>query len=239
MPHHAEWTRRTKANNCILVDGAGQLVRDDKAAGRISAFRHQKALTYVCGDAAAAYGGKLTRFLRHVLYLRPGVFAVLDDLAAPQPARFDWLLHAFDRMTVDGSAATVVSARRGATLTAQLHCEGGLAFSQTDRFDTPFNEGNPPEYREERDNQWHFRAATKSAAAETQIAALLVVRDAASGFTTEHRRHPGWAGIVLRSAEGAGEIWAQVTPGAPGPLGKGILAARWKPAKGAEESLMI
>jgi len=80
MPHHADWTRQTKANNSILVDGEGQVVRSAAAKGRIVDFRHQKALSYVCGDATPAYAGKLRRFRRHVLFLRPGVILLLDEL---------------------------------------------------------------------------------------------------------------------------------------------------------------
>ena len=101
MPHHANWTRQTKANNCLLVNGQGQLVRDPDAAGRICDFRHQQALSYVCGDAAPAYGGRLKRFLRHVLFLRPGVILLLDEVAAPEPAEFSWLLHALEKMQMD------------------------------------------------------------------------------------------------------------------------------------------
>ena len=73
MPHHAQWTRQTKAHNNILVNGQGLLVRTAKAAGRIAVFRHRRALTYECGDAAQAYGGRLSVYRRHLLFLRPGI----------------------------------------------------------------------------------------------------------------------------------------------------------------------
>ncbi|MEK7408073.1 MAG: DUF4962 domain-containing protein [Acidobacteriota bacterium] len=235
MPHHADWTRQTKANNCVLVNGEGQVVREHTAAGRITQFRHQQALTYVCGDAAPAYGGKLTSFLRHVLFVRPGVFALLDELAAPAPAEFAWLLHAFERMKLDEQAATVVSARKGASLTVRLACEGGLAFRQTDVFDTPYNAGNPPEYHEQRENQWHFAAATRQRAARVRIAALMVVRDERETLATVWKEHKGWAGVTIETPSGKGEAWIQVTPAAPGPpgfpaavrQGRALAAARW------------
>ncbi|HIE27466.1 TPA: DUF4962 domain-containing protein, partial [Candidatus Poribacteria bacterium] len=58
MPHHAEWTRSTKANNCVLVDGEGQVIRSARANGRITAFENRRGLSYVSGDAAVAYMGK-------------------------------------------------------------------------------------------------------------------------------------------------------------------------------------
>lgn len=242
MPHHAEWTRQTKANNSILVDGEGQVVRSARARGRIAAFRHQQALTYVAGDAAEAYGGRVKRFLRHVLFLRPAVILLLDELEAPRPARYQWLLHALEKMELDEAAGTVISRRGGASLTVRLACPQGLAFSQTDQFDTPYNAGNPPEYHEDRPNQWHFRAETREASAATRILALATVRGPGEDFRVEPLAHPGWLGLRLTTASGRGEAWAQLEARAPGPAGfpeavrsgRAILAGRW-----GEEVLVV
>ncbi len=241
MPHHAEWTRATKANNCVLVNGGGQVVRSQQARGHIVDFRHQKALTYVSGDATEAYGGKLTRFFRHVLFLRPGLFMILDDLAAPEASRFDWLLHSYEKMTVDTSAGTVESARRGASLRVRLLCEQGLEFSQTDVFETPYNQGNPSEYHQRVENQWHFRAATQALSAATRIAAAMVVSEAPEPLSTEWKQHPGWLGVTLQADAGRGELWTQVRPGAPPPSGvdAALLFARWMPISGARETLAV
>jgi hypothetical protein len=235
MPHHAEWTRQTKANNCVLVNGEGQIVRSARARGRIAAFRHQQALTYVCGDAAEAYGGRLKRFLRHVLFLRPGVILLLDELEAPAPARYQWLLHALEKMECDEKAATVIARRRGASLEVRLACAQGLAFHLTDQFDTPYNAGNPPEYHEERPNQWHFRAETREPVAATRIAALMIVRGPGEDFQTELLEERGWLGLRLRMGAGTGEAWVQLAPGAAGPAGftdavragRALMAGRW------------
>lgn len=238
MPHHADWTRQTKANNCVLVDGQGQVARDESAAGRIQGFHHGSALTYVCGDAAPAYGGRLTRFLRHVLFLRPGLFVVLDELAAPAPVTFQWLLHALEKMEVDGAARRVVSRRGPATLTVRLHAEQDLAFSQTDQFDPPYNFGNPPEYHQEMPNHWHFTAGAKNRSNATRIAAVMLVEAAGEALRAQWKDHPGWAGIAVDTPEGSGELWAQIAPGAPAPekwLASGLLGGRWRPKSGREE----
>ena len=242
MPHHAEWTRQTKANNSVLVNGEGQVVRSAGASGRIVEFRHQKALTYLCGDASAAYGGKLRTFLRHVLFLRPGLFVVLDELAVPVVGRFDWLLHALEKMQVDEKARTVTARRGGASLEVRLDCEAGLGFHVTDLFDTPYNEGNPPEYHENRPNQWHFKASTERLVARTRIAAAMIVRGLEDKFTAQWKQHADWSGVALESAGGSGELWAQVVPGAPGPPGvpaQARLAGLWRPAKGDTESVSV
>lgn len=246
MPHHANWTRQTRANNCVLVNGEGQVVRDEMAAGRIVDFQHGSALTYVGGDAAAAYGGKLTRFVRHVLFVRPGLLVILDDLAAPAPATFQWLLHAFDKMEVEPELRRVVSRRGRALLSVRLRAGQELRFSQTDQFDPPFNEGNPPEYRQEMPNHWHFTAATTGKASEARMAALMLVESVGEAFVAHWHTHPGWAGVSLRMPGGLAEAWAQTAPGAPGPKefaglagGTCALAARWVPRSGRAETFLL
>ncbi len=228
MPHHAEWTRQTKANNCILVNGEGQLVREARASGQITEFRHQKAITYLCGDATPAYGGKLKRFLRHVLFLRPGAFIVADELEAAEGAQFQWLLHAFEEMELDERNSRVVSRRGDASLTVRLGCDLGLEFSQTDRFDTPYNEGNPPEYRREVPNHWHFTAATKGRAARAVITAIMLVRHGSEKLEVSWKPN----GVAITTPEGAGEAWME--PGA-----KIHLRARWIPRVGASEEFSL
>ena len=237
MPHHNLWTRQTKANNSVLVNGAGQVVRSASAAGRISAFRHQNAMTYACGDAAAAYGGTLKRFLRHVLFLRPGLVAMLDELEAAEPAEFQWLLHAFDAMETNEEDNTVVCSRKGATLSVKLACPAGMIFSQTDQFDTPYNEGNPPEYHENKANQWHFSARTAGKRTAVRIGALMVVRGAGEEFETGWLSHPGWAGLSLRDGGGEGALWVRLEAGAAPPAGAGdgnILSGTWNSEEGRE-----
>ena len=63
-PFHTKYTQQTIAQNAILVDGQGQINRSASANGRIVAFESKPHLGYVCGDAAAAYGERLSRFRR-------------------------------------------------------------------------------------------------------------------------------------------------------------------------------
>jgi len=217
--HHSEWTRATKANNCVLVNGEGQVIRDAKANGRIAAFEDRKGLTYLMGDAAPAYMGKLLRCDRHILFLRPGLFLVLDDLEAPSTSRYQWMLHAFEEMEL--GEAQAISRRDGATLDVRLSSPEGLTLSQTDRFDTPYNEGIPEEFQRERPNHWHVTAETQADAKATRIGAALGVYDAGEAFDLEVLSHAGWFGAKASGAFGAVEGWAQLTPGAPGPEGYG------------------
>ena len=95
-PHHAQWTRQTKASNSVLVDGEGQPAREWNAKGRLKAFQTTIAADYAVGDAADAYAGKLERFDRRILFLRPehtgglAVIVIRDELRRPSRRRISF-----------------------------------------------------------------------------------------------------------------------------------------------------
>ena len=217
QPHHAEWTRTTKANNCVLVNGEGQVIREGKASGRIVEFEEHTRITYVMGDAAAAYMGRLSRFDRHILFLRPGLFLVLDDLEAPEPSRFQWMLHAFEEMEIDGDR--LVSKRGGAALDVRLRSPAALALSQTDRFDTPFNHGVPEQFHKDMANHWHVTAETVGPAEATRIGAAMAVSGPRDALEMSVLDHDGWFGARTVGPSGSAEGWVQLVAGAPGPDG--------------------
>ncbi len=221
MAHHGEWTRSTKANNGVLVNGEGQVIRSAKANGHLVGFEDRKALTYVCGDAAAAYVGKMDRFERHVLFLRPGLILMLDDLVAPEAGTFQWMLHAFEEMEVNRER--VISRREGKTLDVRLACAQGLTLRQTDQFDTPFNEGIPEAFHKEMPNHWHVTGETVGKAKAARIGAVLGVYGEGERFEIEVLDHEGWFGAKAVGDFGVVEGWVQVIDGASGPEGFGDL----------------
>ncbi|MBI2299949.1 MAG: heparinase II/III-family protein, partial [Armatimonadetes bacterium] len=101
------YSRGTPGHNCILVDGQGQTRR----AGRIAAFHADDRLDYALGDATACYDPRLvTGVRRHVAFVKPGWFVVVDELASDgSPREFAALLHCdgTDPFLVDGRAPVV------------------------------------------------------------------------------------------------------------------------------------
>ena len=217
MAHHAEWTRSTKANNCILVNGRGQEIRNAKANGHIAAFEDHDGLTYLHGDATPAYMGNLTRFDRHILFLRPGLILILDDLEAPAPATYQWMLHAFEEMDLNESQ--IISRRDNATLETHLSCPMGLTLSQTDQFDIPYNSGIPEQFHKDKPNHYHVTAQTAQQATATRIGAALSVYNDNDTFETTILSHDGWFGARATGDFGTTEGWIQLTPNAPSPEG--------------------
>jgi hypothetical protein len=215
MPHHAEWTRSTKANNSILVNGKGQVIRDDKASGAITRFEDQKTHTFLSGDATPAYMGLLKSFQRHILFLRPGLFLLLDQLEAPSEAKFQWMLHAFEEMKVSGRK--VVSRREDARLSIWFGSRQALDISQTDQFDTPFNTGIPEEFHREVANHWHMTVETREKIPITRIAAIMAVDTVKDKIEVDLLNRKGWFGARANGSFGQVEGWLQLEPGSPAP----------------------
>ncbi|MDA0745310.1 MAG: heparinase II/III family protein [bacterium] len=204
MPEHAPWAGSTKANNCVLVNGEGQ---EGKDRGKIVRIEDLYGRSYVVGDAAPAYMGKLKRFERHVLFLRPGLFLLLDDLEAPAPSSFQWMLHALEEMELD--EGRVVSRREGATLDVRLACSTGLSLSQTDRLSS----------EKEMQNYWHVTAETIEKRKAVRIGAAMGVWGPEEVFEMTMLEHPGWFGARAEGDFGVVEGWVQLEPGAKGPKG--------------------
>ncbi len=170
-PHHAGWTWETRAHNSILVDGEGQVKRSLNSRGKIVTFDDQDDYCYAVGDATEAYGGRLKRFLRRVLFLRPNCFVICDELASSGESSYQWLLHAKSEMALDEAAQSVTISQGEARLQAQLLAPGGLKFSQVEGFPiAPERADSPPQY--------HFTADTQSKSSEvTFLSALTAYRD--------------------------------------------------------------
>ncbi len=86
-----EFARGAVGHNCILVDGKMQIHK----RGSIPYFATSRDVDYAMGDATAAYSRSLlSRAHRHLIYLKPDLLLMVDDLqAADEPRSFQWLVH--------------------------------------------------------------------------------------------------------------------------------------------------
>jgi len=107
----------TAWHNCVVVDGADQrmgpqyaMSLDLEEAGdcysRLSDWHSSEYVEMIRGDATSAYADTLDCAWRDIVYLKPDVFVISDDLRA-RPARvqrnFEWLLHSeFPLVDVEG-----------------------------------------------------------------------------------------------------------------------------------------
>jgi len=183
-PHFKAYSIRTLAHNTLLVDGQCQ-VRE--TGGRISGYFDAPGFGWTVGDASAPaiYAGRLTRFDRRILFLKPDIVVVHDLVeAAGKPARLDWLLHAHtdQAFACDPGAGTFLIERPAAALQGQFLAPGGLQLTVAKSFgvvpqqkrasvDLPWSEVQP---------EWTLTAAA-AAAARTEYLAVMAVQRRGEG----------------------------------------------------------
>ncbi len=159
--HHRNWMWSTRSVNNITVGGRGQLPHSAAARGRIIDFRTTPHIDAVVGEAGEAYRTQgtidpddllLDRFTRTVLFVKPDLIVIYDQLAARQPSSFEYRLHATEQFGADDPAdirlrVDEVGCRIG------LLAPGNLRLTQTDQYDP-----NPRPRIKLR--EWHLTAAT-------------------------------------------------------------------------------
>ncbi|MBI5766984.1 MAG: DUF4962 domain-containing protein [Verrucomicrobia bacterium] len=151
---HYQWVHSTRSQNGVLVDGEGQVPHSVSSTGRIVREEFTPGYDYVAGDATPAYGKRLERALRHAVFVKgPQPFIVLyDELVAPQPAKFQFMLHALSAFSIDEKNARLHVRQPKAELDVGYLSPVPLAFAQTDGF--------KPAPTKEFPNQWHAETGT-------------------------------------------------------------------------------
>lgn len=120
--YRAKWTGQ---HNTLLVDGRGQLGEGEqwfqgvqapamKARPRILRAVSSSELDQMSGDATAAYPRELglRRFVRHLLYLKPDVLLVCDEITTDRPRSLEQRFHPESGQAVrDGNAFVLRGAK--------------------------------------------------------------------------------------------------------------------------------
>jgi hypothetical protein len=205
-PHHVQWTRATKAVNSILVDGEGQAQSRWGANAQLKEFASVDGYDYAEGEAAPAYMGRLDRFRRHVVHARPGIFVMFDDLASPRSARFQWLLHAYNRIQTSEGSRVLHVVNAPAAMDVHLLLPEDVSLGQTDKY-----EPEPESTAGRWSNTWHLTASTVAPAPTAQfLAVLLVCRDGKQSALpcVKLLRGSGAVGVELQGADGSQHIVA-------------------------------
>lgn len=115
----------TSQENTLLVNGIGQHGDNRQWADNTEYYRQKLKpqilraeshdnYDYTVGDATAAYRPEsgLTRFRRHILFLKPDCFLVVDELAANRPSTFELRYHSLLKGKAAGKSA-MFGGRRG------------------------------------------------------------------------------------------------------------------------------
>ena len=138
-----EYTWKTTAfQNTALVNGVGQEGEGEawfqgdrlcveKRGARILRADHERDYDYVIGDATEAYKREagLRRFLRHILYLRPDCWVIVDELEAASPSTFELYFHADFPFSQQDARTYIVQGKKGALRLTALAPEDAAAQS--------------------------------------------------------------------------------------------------------------
>lgn len=201
--HHRDWMWDTKSVNSVTVNGQCQGKRTASAKGQIVAFHTSPDWDYVAGEAAGAYGGLLRRFTRHIVFVKPSLIVINDQLEAPQPSSFAWHLHAPESFQAEDAASLVVAGKNASCLVSFL-APAPLEVSITDRYDVP------PRAKI-KVKEWHLTAKPAQPASTAEF--VTTIRPWRTGGerpgpASWERTGEGWR---VRAATGRGEILVQRT----------------------------
>lgn len=150
-PFDLGYTRKTYAHNAVTMDGGiGQAPTAMTAKGNIAGFVHHSRFDLATGDAAEAYNydfndhtGSITRTermekaKRHLIYLRPDTFLVIDDLkrSGGQTSSFEWWLNALSIASYTNQSASIQQGK--AALDAVIQYPAGMTAQYSDQFAGP------------------------------------------------------------------------------------------------------
>ena len=113
----------TIGHNTLMVDGKGQL-HGPRHGGAIVAFDPGPDVDVATADASTAYGSRLGRYLRTLVFVKPSTLLVLDEVRADRPRYLEWLFHFAGK--VDGDENVTIFTRNGvALITGARHARGG------------------------------------------------------------------------------------------------------------------
>ncbi len=204
--HHREWMWHTKSTNCITLNGESQGKRSASATGQIIAFHTSAPFDYVAGEAGRAYGDKLKRFTRSILFVKPELIVIYDRLEAPEPSVFEWRLHSPTKMMVRDQRHIRVTNRRAACRVSLLS-PTELKLSLTDKFD-------PPPRPRIKLVEWHLTAETTEPAERIEFVTVIrphragaippagaQLRAIQNGYVLEAELTSGRALVLMRSAD--------------------------------------
>jgi len=144
----------TDQQNTVIINGNGQTgegqdwfesvrVRKEKRGASILRVETHGSWDNVIGNVAPAYDPELgvRRFLRHVLYIRPDCWVLVDELATEGVSTFDLYFHADQPFMPAGDSRFLSKADKGALAITCLSPVGATTrcFTQTTRE----NSGHP------------------------------------------------------------------------------------------------
>ena len=238
-PFHTEYTRLTVAHNALLINGKGQIDRDEKANGLLAEFQTMPHIGYASGEAQNCYGKPVTRYVRHIVLVRPSLVLVADDLEASEQVQVEWLMHAKERFDLNEKEQTFVSHRNDAFMKVHLLTPGGFDFRQDDAWPVDPRQGYPMVTTEPPAKQWHFNARRRERSERIRIAAIMAIGDGGDQPECKIRRTSNGTAEIIASFAGIGQAKITVDLSADRAPSQATIEIHYELQKGETEYLSI
>ncbi|MHB8898037.1 MAG: DUF4962 domain-containing protein [Thermoguttaceae bacterium] len=132
--YRSKWTGQ---HNTLLVDGQGQLGEGTewfqgskplavKARPRVIRAQSGPTLDHIAADAAEAYPAELgiDRFERHLLYVKPDVLLILDEIRLKEPRRMELRFHPEQQTAQEQNRAFLMKGKTAVLRLESLTLEG-------------------------------------------------------------------------------------------------------------------
>ena len=152
--HDMSWTRLTVAHNAVLINKKGQGVFNKAASGSIEKFVTGKDFDYVVGEATRAYNEEslphrrgvtppegsdaydqgVEKIKRHILFARPDVFIIIDDIELKKALPIELMWHAEKAFEiVEGKQEAIIRNGKAGAKLSFLY-PGQVEMEQTGKF---------------------------------------------------------------------------------------------------------
>lgn len=149
-PYYASYFKQAAGHNTVLVDGdpASQEVADTLLFPALDEYpRIDNVLMSAHFDALDSelqqvYRGRLKRFTRRLVFLKPDYVIVYDELVPTRAAGFDWLLHLPDVSRVTTDSDDAIYTGKTASLAIRFLSPGTLSLRLSDGH-LPYTTFNP------------------------------------------------------------------------------------------------
>ncbi len=178
--NHQNWAVTSHTHNTVLVNGQGQGKTID-SPGEITEFFHSPRYTLFAGDASKAYDPPLERFERSVLFIRPDLFLVYDELSASVPSEFSWLLNAFSEPEIEEHKRRVVVPQRERRLSVRHVVPEEIVYRKFNDRQYPLLTRYWTRYTDAFPEPWYLRVVSGSEREDERFLAVMHTYDRGDG----------------------------------------------------------
>ena len=179
--HFNGWYKHSRGHNTVLIDNKGQSSGTPNGYGWIARYLHGQRITYCLGDASNAYGDAgLTRFRRHMAFLRPSIVGIYDELEADHPADWSWLLHSPDKISTGSAKNRLAVTGSCARSQVDFFASIPLKIDVHNRFDPPalnWRKRTSGEKLIQYSDQWHVNVSPTRKVKEMRYLTIIQILD--------------------------------------------------------------